>query len=413
MNDVEVRVHRKLVGKKFEPAFLLYSWPSMRLHEDGSRWIAKLARRGSENHQRNQAYAIAYWHTYCIGIGLDYRRATYDDFFAFQVAMAEVVSDQTGGNLEPGTIEQRMKAVVAYYESGEKAGWNKTAVDLKHALLAAKAGSAPTEKVYALPIDSSAEVPLAKRFETDVCPLSPNDLMLVLDELGPNESENSLEPKRDRIIAEWLVNVGLRLSEVVGSGKRQGLGIKQFSNLHPDPRYPFEHSIVRVFGKGSKFRSVRVPNWLIAKTKLYISSERANAVAQAQAVTSKLFVGQVHAAKAYRGRPITGRRFEKIFESACVRAGLFGDMTFDDRDLAGEKARHSPHDLRHTYAIATYYAELALGNSEPWKLIQAQLGHRKLTTTIETYLNAVNLMTQWGRDLRRMSVRELAGLPRG
>jgi hypothetical protein len=48
MNDSEVRVHRVRRPKKYQPAFLLYSWPSMQLHEDGTRWIANLARRRSE-----------------------------------------------------------------------------------------------------------------------------------------------------------------------------------------------------------------------------------------------------------------------------------------------------------------------------------------------------------------------------
>ena len=46
------------------------------------------------------------------------------------------------------------------------------------------------------------------------------------------------------------------------------------------------------------------------------------------------------------------------------------------------------HDLRHTYAVWTYYILKENGEAEPWLYIQAQLGHEDLSTTQDTYLKA-------------------------
>jgi len=50
----------------------------------------------------------------------------------------------------------------------------------------------------------------------------------------------------------------------------------------------------------------------------------------------------------------------------------------------------SPHCLRHTCAMWTYIAEKRQGNSEPWKVVQARLGHAHLKTTTDTYLRATS-----------------------
>jgi integrase/recombinase XerC len=53
-------------------------------------------------------------------------------------------------------------------------------------------------------------------------------------------------------------------------------------------------------------------------------------------------------------------------------------------------AAHSFHDLRHTFACWLYHAERKSGNSEPWKVVQARLGHKYLSTTMDTYLRVVD-----------------------
>ena len=52
------------------------------------------------------------------------------------------------------------------------------------------------------------------------------------------------------------------------------------------------------------------------------------------------------------------------------------------------------HDLRHTYAVWSYHILKSLGDPEPWKSIQIQLGHKHIDTTINTYLKYVSLLDE-------------------
>ena len=68
------------------------------------------------------------------------------------------------------------------------------------------------------------------------------------------------------------------------------------------------------------------------------------------------------------------------------------------------KPRYRVHDLRHTYAVWTYHIRTSLGDNEPWKWIQSQLGHSTLDTTINTYLKHVSILDRRSNfvDLRKV-----------
>jgi len=426
INTSEISVHRVANARKGEPAFILVRRPEMRLHEDATRWLAELAVNSSFTHQRNIAYALSHWHTYCLARGLDYKRATLDDLLTYKLAMETVVSGTTGEPLASGTVAQRTHAVAGYYAHGVRVAWNLTALDLQHALRCAQKPNAPTAgETHALPIDTGARklAPRSEPVETDIRPLDVEPLKQLLSALSPSDAVGL---QRDRIVAEWLCYVGLRIEEVLGNGhssnysktakEKRGLTVYLIEALTADSEHPFDHQAVRVVGKYGKARNVAVPNWLILKTQAYIQGERSRAIRHLKKPTSKLFVSGESASRMYCGKPLSIRRYQAIFTQACVRAGLTKlvekALSSTNQTRLVHVARHSPHDLRHTYAVMTYFAEAALGNREPWKPIQAQLGHKRLQTTIDTYLAFVSAHTHW-RDLRRVSVRELAGLPNG
>lgn len=266
--------------------------------------------------------------------------------------------------------------------------------------------------------NSMSVAPRAEDSNMDIHPLAPDELRSVLNELGPsdNKETNGERPIRDRLIAEWLTFVGLRVGEVLSPNGQRGLTVHQILGIVPDPNHPFDHAVVTVIGKGNRKRNVAVPNWLVEKTIHYIRFERKRAVALLRRPSAKLFVAGINSRPIHRGKPISARAFEKALQSACIRGGAYIPVR---KNLAEggqgrwiKAARHSPHDLRHTYALMTYASEIELGNPEPLKGIQGQLGHKHLATTVDTYLAYVSVHNQWTRDLRRVSVRELAGLHR-
>jgi integrase len=237
-----------------------------------------------------------------------------------------------------------------------------------------------------------------------------SELRIFLPQLGPRmleRSEGDERPSRDRIIGDIGVFVGLRVDEVYSLSKYQ------FLALTPPADGPVGDQQVLVKGKGGKTRPVAFPNWLVLDIQAYISTERAKAVDDGGLTgrndPAALLVSGSQAKAP--GRGLSRRRLQQIVELACIRAGLVQRRSWRDPEtgesFVRETAKHCFHDLRHTYAVLTYWAEKAGGNSEPWKKIQAQLGHEHLKTTIDTYLSFVEI---FGDRESLLDVRRLIGL---
>jgi integrase len=65
------------------------------------------------------------------------------------------------------------------------------------------------------------------------------------------------------------------------------------------------------------------------------------------------------------GQPLKRTRFSEVWRHACRHAGLADSITM--------------HDLRH------YYASLLIQHGESVKVVQARLGHKDATETLNTY----------------------------
>jgi len=252
-------------------------------------------------------------------------------------------------------------------------------------------------------------VPSRRTNKGAIRPFRFDDLRAFLASLGPTATERDsadLRPCRNRLMADWGWAVGLRLSEIMS------LNPYQFLVLHPDVNSPFSQQAIKVTGKGQKERDVAVPNWLVADTQAYIEGERARNLElgrkKGKKVPGVLFVAGARASDP--GSPFTPRRFEAIVEEACISSGLISlkPRVCPESGLVTQVTvpRHCVHDLRHTYAVYTYWIEAMNGNSEPWKVIQAQLGHERLETTIRTYLKFVQLFGPQGQQ----DIRTLVGL---
>lgn len=416
-SDPEIRVQKLKNAKKYQLAYVVFTFPDMRLHEDATLWLAEIALRNSHTHQRNMAYGICHWLNFCIASDIDYRRACIINLINYQQAMSSHISGLTYRPLSSGTIFQRVRLVSEFYEAGIKLGWNISALETDDVKLQKTKGSRPspaTKNVIPIRISSAKISPRNQRTKTDIRPLSPHELNLLLNELCPESAGSPSHSTRDRLIAEWLLFCGLRIHEVLGSPtvhSSTGLNVDSILSTKDTSENPFGHSLLRIIGKSSMARSIAAPNWLIEKTKTYIKVERAASIYGSAKEVGEVFVNAAEAGP-FRGLPLSIRRYQSIFSKACLKCGLTKrtKIFIGDAYTYAERAKHSPHDLRHTFAVMNYHAETALGNSEPWKLIQAQMGHKCLKTTVDTYLSFVSLHGDW-RDVGRMSMRELAGVP--
>ena len=183
--------------------------------------------------------------------------------------------------------------------------------------------------------------------------------------LGPLPSQREqgdFRPSRDRLVAEVGRTVGLRVEEVVRLTRRH------FEAIVPDPRAPFLHYPIVVAGKDGTLLPVAVPAWLVGEIHAYIKGERRRAITRlprGNADPEALFV-QGEGSRT-PGRPLSVRRLQQVVEESCLVAGLREVSLRRSHDGKGTRevvrARHSFHDLRHTYAVWTYWAERQAGNS--------------------------------------------------
>jgi integrase/recombinase XerC len=146
----------------------------------------------------------------------------------------------------------------------------------------------------------------------------------------------------------------------------------------------------------------------------YIRGERADAVRAAprgRRPATSLFVNSKQS-HAHVGKNITKDTLQHSFHMAVVAAGLVEHVTKTDPDTEKQyvkvnEAMYSFHDLRHTFALANYWTEARRGNREPWKIVQALLGHKSLSTTLRYYLAITpsfeygisDIMYKWRRNL--------------
>lgn len=418
VGENEIRVHfTREAGdgiKAGKPS--LYWHPNMRIAEPQTAYLfyfSNISR--SVPRWRNRAYQLSYWFNYLVARGVAWQDASTDDLLHFRDAMQVAISDQTGRELCDGTVAQRMIAVIDYYEWAEReAGyWGSLIAEFtQHS----QAPSRPRDEDALAHTGGGTHmrrrlsklIPKPDDDDSTIRPLEVANLRALLRALGPlpsEQCESDCRPCRDRLIAEWQWAVGLR------DGEWGKLKVQTIQAATPNAA----EILITVRGKGRKARNVRVPGWLVEETLSYIAGERAGVLKAAGLVHAKqqpteiFLVGADHSR---RGKPLSVRRFQAVFAAGCIEAGLIRHVDFIDSESGLRSVRkvpmHRPHDLRHTYAVFTYWAEVANGNSEPWKNIQAQLGHKNLATTVNTYLKHVG-----GRNpFKTASVRDLIGLPR-
>lgn len=236
------------------------------------------------------------------------------------------------------------------------------------------------------------DLPKASRYTSDkVNPLEPNAVVALLNSLGPSpeNADRDRRPCRNRVIADLVLDTGIRIAECMD------LNIYQFLQIVTNPDEPFAaYSLKIANGKGSKSRNVNVHGWVVEIVQKYIEGERARSLAakgKTKSALAKIWLN--HADHRLAGKPLTKRGLQKAFTEACIRAGLVVREAVQDGSTL-EFAAHSIHDLRHTFSVRYCEAEWQLGNTEPWLALSRLLGHSSPTTTKNCYLRFVDLMSQ-------------------
>jgi len=165
---------------------------------------------------------------------------------------------------------------------------------------------------------------------------------------------------RNRLIAELMWVSGLRRSEVCE--------LTVFVMPENLSSTKDEFVVVRVKGKGAKYRKVKLPIRLLRSVSRYIGTDRSRLLKRSGTKTDQIWLGQ-------NGRPIKPAAINKAFATNEERCGL----------------KISPHTMRHSYAVnrLRYLQDRKINSA--LKILQGELGHAHLSTT-QIYLHETDVM---------------------
>lgn len=395
------------------PALFFEFKDMLDLFEEPTRFLSeryiKSGSTASPHTWAKAAYGLKSWFQFLQAIDRDWRDASEQDRIDFRDAYLGSISQKTGRAYGAAGVRAAMVVVRSFYQHctglgtyDGNIGVSSTAMKYKvsidgDTLARTQCVDPPNKRDLALP---------RLRPGVKIHPLTPRDLKNLLCHIGPQAGlrDGDQRVARDRLICDLGWVVGLRLSEI------NNLSTLQFMTLFPDPEALFVGMALTIQGKGKKTRQVMIPAWLVMDVHAYMDGERAASLkvckTKAKYPPTQLLLGHEHSKSA--GKSVTNAALQKMFREACLTLGLVTIIEKTDPDtgikFTYKTPRHSIHDLRHTYAVLTYHAERVNGNAEPWKRIQAQLGHSNLKTTTDTYLSHVEIFTEQPGliDVRRM-----------
>ena len=366
-------------------------------------YVRKRLGKFKENTVSAYAYDLKDWMIFLDEFEISWTSATATDLEKFCSAMLATNSPETGSSYSSRTIIRRKSTIQLFYRWAKKARLYPS--------LGISRLVADNESDGNLIGGGNVQIKLDASEQQHVSVMRREQARAIMRELGPlpkdwfrgdplgNGSEatrmdhaSHVTTSRDRLAAEIALGAGLRISETLG------LKVKQFiRNFGSANLMDTSSHQVSVTGKGNRTRRVNFSGYLIKNIIDYISGERAEIVSKFGIKScDNLLINPTPGKKNSEVSP-SARTLERNFSAACIRTGCALDevaMEFR-RNLDGTVSEHDfkrrvPafvfHDLRHTFAVWTYYARKRAGDHEPWMYIQQQLGHANVKTTIDTYL---------------------------
>ncbi|AQV93181.1 site-specific recombinase [Cupriavidus necator] len=354
------------------------------------------------------AYDLKEWWQYLDEFQVRWTDAAISDLQGFCSGMRSTVSPTTGKEYATTTVIRRKTTVEGFYKWAatvklgnptdtnipelllrrdiEGGGRGKSAVKVRKkasekqhvSVMRREQARAIMEALGPLPRELSEEV-------SDKYGYKP-------DSLSSPETGDIARSSRDRLGAEIAHQAGLRISEVTG------LLVSQFEMYLANANI-IETAVygIRVLGKGKVPRTVNFHGALILEIVSYMKNERRNIINRLQGVADRhLLINPIDSGR-WSGKKVSVRTLQRTFSTACINAGCCVSnpverFTWSKSGMLDRSTAFvvQPvfvfHDLRHTFAVWTYYARKKSGDNEPWLYIQKQLGHARLETTIQIYL---------------------------
>lgn len=375
-------------GVTFEPSLLF-------LYE---RYVKLKIEKEVKNTLIAYAHDLKEWVQHLDHFELGWGEILVEDIVGFAKVMRATVSPETGCLYATRTIKRRVSTVVSLYRWALKSRYMDVLTEAARESLD-EVLSDRSCLYLQIQADEQQHVslifPAQARAILALMGKSPSEIVALLPPKPWNQAGSTTQLAhigscRNRLAAEISIKAGLRISEVCG------LKLSQFQQfLGKQDLAETQMVKIKIKGKGGKTREVEFSGELIGQICQYMNGERSclEAVLGATAKDA-LLLNPISSGK-HAGFKTTPKTLQRAFAKSCLSVGAFSTVQISTFDSAGNVngtiSRKVPkfvfHDLRHTYAIWTYYARKRNGDSEPWLYIQRQLGHAHLETTIRIYLS--------------------------
>ena len=361
--------------------------------------FVKSAKRPSVGNSQKAYCADLYeFFAYLHDGGLRWNEISESDLDNYNLALRTECSNHTGRRYAPSTISRRFTVLALFYEWA----FAKQLVFEPIEFYELKNMWDWSKERFSNSADSDGRVRTNKWAPKVVQPvvehLKKRELNSILDTLGPPPPKvsmllNDYVSVRDRLVAVTAVITGMRLSEVLALGYLSIMDL-QFS----DPDDPFERSsLVITETKGGIPRNIYLPQWVHKQLIWYINNERRETLEEVERRYGKQkSVKEVFLNTRGKtiGRPLQSANVIRRFKEAVISCGFVRQVEYAEPKTGGRTYKEVPkytfHALRHTFAVYSYYS-LRRYSREPWKDLQILLGHRRLQTTIDTYLRSVSI----------------------
>jgi integrase len=383
----------------------------------GDRW---------QNTQRAMADDLSAWWMFLSSIGLEWDRIIHDDVRAYAARLKEKVSLKTRSRLSASTLKRRIGTVLDFYYWARHPHFIE-GVRGKNGKQIARSASH-----YVNSSERDLVGRLAEREQAAgerIRPLSVEEIERLGSALGQMTAGSDRGAQcRDRLIFEAALQSGMRIGEVCNLTVSQ----IQTAIAELDPDDPLDLGrILIVVTKGRASRWVYIPRAVLMAIEEYIFTERAEVIRICRTRYNRytdvlhepnaLFLNGEEANGRDIGRRITTDNISRRFAKAQERISMLTTREIVVLDADGTIASsdhltkvserlvpaHTFHDLRHTFAINFYAAALRVGYVEPWKIVQARLGHKRMKTTKDVYLNHLRFAEHKISDIYLEFVRRL------
>ena len=318
------------------------------------------------------------WWTYLEFFEISWLDATADNLVGYTDAMKCSISPKTGSVLASTTITRRRSTIKSLYEWASAEPWLTKRVTNPYSLGAP--GIVKAQRAKSEPSEHNPQV------------LTPEDARIIMGEVGllPSELDTSeqdadqtsrtskrsseLQACTHRLGCQLALEVGFRVAEVVTVPFSAFSAYKICDDITDTRGYE-----ISILGKGKRVRRVAISGSMLKEILIYRDVIRPSILRSASNNSKMLLVHSSKSGRKWWGKSLSTRSLQRSFVAAAEKCGCV-TLNLATKIEAGKviseemrkKNLYTFHDLRHTYAVWTYYFLLQNGEKDPWMLTSTQ-----------------------------------------